>query len=371
MSEEIPFTVVLDNEQRVVSVSDAAGRPVSIEAKNPAFCAFLNWYCRQTAIKASNLAKLEIDDFFAHSISTAIDYCKTSGAMLFYANRSFEGIQVNLSFPPANGNGDGPYVRFYRLQQSAAAGKYSAAAFSDASIHPVVASLCVTEEVMSEMHRMLAEQGAGELQNIWSIPVERTFVYFDVSDFSKYPAGQQALIINVITVLSSRTSRWPIAIEDVREKCERRMCIGDGYIFVFTKAAHAASFAAYLACRVERLIADRNLMEFHFRVGIHTGPVYRFWDGGDWNYVGTGINDARRILEAIGTKQDDVVFMSHETRQEIARTQASQSVLNPVYNYLQNRGRRADKHGVLRRVYEVNHTAWLGGMMPRTGAGSL
>lgn len=57
------------------------------------------------------------------------------------------------------------------------------------------------------------------------------------------------------------------------------MCIGDGYIFVFREAMEATYFAAYLAHLIEVMVANRQLpVNFHFRMGVHVGPVYTFWE---------------------------------------------------------------------------------------------
>jgi class 3 adenylate cyclase len=97
---------------------------------------------------------------------------------------------------------------------------------------------------------------------------------------------------------------------------------------------------------------------------VHSGPVFRFWDGASWNYVGKGINEGARIVEAIGKDQDDVVFISSETRDQIIREEERDAIFNPTDEFLHNRGRRRDKHGEFRRVYEVNHNAWIGAIAP-------
>jgi hypothetical protein len=69
---------------------------------------------------------------------------------------------------------------------------------------------------------------------------------------------------------------------------EAKLCIGDGYIFVFQDALNAVQFAGQLARLIEVMGAKRLLpVEFHFRMGIHTGEVYCFWDSGrnGWNYI--------------------------------------------------------------------------------------
>jgi hypothetical protein len=141
-----------------------------------------------------------------------------------------------------------------------------------------------------------------------------------------------------------------------------RLCIGDGYIFVLKSALHAALFASYLAQLIEAMVAARKApVEFHFRIGVHVGLTYRFWDwgrgnDGGWNYIGDGITGGQRVLSAIGKDTDDVVFVSYDVRNRILSEAEDKVRRELILSHLQNRGRRADKHGTLRRVYEVNHT---------------
>jgi len=41
-----------------------------------------------------------------------------------------------------------------------------------------------------------------------------------------------------------------------------------------------------------RRAKDLLHVDFHFRIGVHVGDVYSFYDPGrkDWNYIGDGIN---------------------------------------------------------------------------------
>jgi hypothetical protein len=95
--------------------------------------------------------------------------------------------------------------------------------------------------------------------------------------------------------------------------------------------------------------------EFHFRMGLHVGPVRWFWDPRyqRWNYVGQGINGGNRVLSAIGKETDDVVFVSGDVRAAIRAEQVGST----LPKFMHNRGRRADKHNRLWRVYELNHSA--------------
>src|SRR5262249_45909577 len=142
----------------------------------------------------------------------------------------------------------------------------------------------------------------------------------DVSGFSKYPPGQQALVVNSLVWLTGDLGFWSYepAAEALRD-LEAQLCIGDGYIYVFRNPLMATFFAAYLAELIEQLVGRRQQMgprglhvEFHFRMGVHYGLVYRFYDPGreHWNYIGDGINGGSRVLSVIDKKYDDIVFVS-------------------------------------------------------------
>jgi class 3 adenylate cyclase len=185
-------------------------------------------------------------------------------------------------------------------------------------------------------------------------------VYLDVSDYSKYPPGQQVLVINSIVRIVKEFDFWNMgcAIE-AYQAVDGMICIGDGYIFVIKDPVTAAYFAAHLAYLIEALVARRHLpVPFHFRMGAHRGPVYSFWDPGrnNWNYIGEGINGGQRVLSAIGKDADDVLFVSGQMREALTAQDNGYSPCRQILSALHNRGRRADKHGNLWRVYEVNHT---------------
>jgi hypothetical protein len=282
----------------------------------------------------------------ATSIDAVVDYCKENGLMLHVSDARFDRKLLE----------DG-----LQLCHAVAAPVGSWAAASDPQIYGEPCPLRVSKSLLDEMDRRLQDDDLDVISKIAAKPVERTFVYFDVSDFSKQPSGHQAIIINTLTSLGGKSGEWTLACEDPRREQERSLCIGDGYIFAFRHAAPAVRFAGFLADRIYLGVAQGEIIEFHFRSGVHTGPVYRFWDGSDWNYVGQGINDARRILEAVGRNQDDVVFISDETRTQVTRHHAGSGAdfLDPSIGFLQNRGRRQDKHGGYHRVYELNHRGWI------------
>jgi hypothetical protein len=197
------------------------------------------------------------------------------------------------------------------------------------------------------------------VRRLSSWPIRRSFVYFDVSDFSRYKPGQQALVIQSLASLA-RDESWQMscAVCDAIQAIEAWLCIGDGYIFCFKDGILATYFAAWLARKIEEAVARQSIpVEFHFRASVHVGDVFCFWDMGrrDWNYIGMGINGGSRVLEAIGKDVDDVLFISNEVREHMIADTRQLSFKSRLLQSLQNRGRRSDKHGNIWRVYELNH----------------
>ena len=187
--------------------------------------------------------------------------------------------------------------------------------------------------------------------SIW--PVTRSFVYLDVSDFSKFATGEQLIVVNYL----QRFTEQIIRREWWEESPESRMCIGDGYIYVFRTPEAALHFACFMAMFIETLpVMEPLVLEFHFRIGLHYGEVNCFWDAGqgDWNYMGDGILGGKRVLDAGGKSVDDVVYLSVQTERAIRRWPPATHAVLP---HLTNIGRRTDKHGKMWRIYQANHNA--------------
>jgi class 3 adenylate cyclase len=214
-------------------------------------------------------------------------------------------------------------------------------------IGPRRSGVFVPNEVFDEMQADLHNE-VSSVRRLSSWPIVRAFVYLDISDFSKLPTGVQLLVIQALVKISVQ------AESDVSGKAEAKLCIGDGYIYVWDEAVGATRFAGYLAREIEMAVGEKRAPEFHFRIGVHIGLVRCFWDPGrnGWNYVGDGINGGNRVLSAIGKETDDVVFVSGQVRSKLLSSPGLVIVPN-----LHNRGRKADKHGRYWRVYEYNHSA--------------
>jgi class 3 adenylate cyclase len=218
-------------------------------------------------------------------------------------------------------------------------------------LRPRYGQLLVSEDLYQALCKEIQDD-CSAVRRHSSRPIERAFVFVDVSDFSKLASGVQLLVVLALIRLAADAQK------DVRA-AEAQLCIGDGYIYVFKDAAAATFFASCLARMIEEAVAGATAPDFHFRIGVHAGLVRCFWDPGrkDWNYVGDGINGAQRVLGAIGKETDDVVYVSAQVRQHILRSDWSGQVLAT----LDNKGRKADKHGKPWRVYQVNHIAFFTG----------
>lgn len=211
--------------------------------------------------------------------------------------------------------------------------------------------IIVSDSVYEALCREIQDETA-PIRRLSSRPIVRNFVYVDVSDFSKMATGLQLLVISALVRLAR-------AIQPRHDTLEAQLCIGDGYIFVFSEPVAATIFAAHMAQKIESDRAQGHIPEFHFRIGVHMGPVRCFWDPGrnGWNYVGDGINGGQRVLSAIGKETDDVVFVSGEIREELFKIPRLDPRREAVLPKMENRGRRMDKHGRAWRVYQLSHTA--------------
>lgn len=196
-------------------------------------------------------------------------------------------------------------------------------------------------------------------------PIERAFVYVDVSEFSEFTDFQQVRVTSALAQLTD-VKYW--CGEDSKYalgQLESSICIGDGFIYVIKSALAATYFAAYLAHLIECLRDLKRLpVDFHFRCGAHFGPVHCFWDRDrkDWNFIGDGINGGQRVLSAVGKERDDLCFISGQMREKAGTEPCpdpQRNLKNDLHEMLDNRGRHEDKHKRKWRVYEVVHSRWV------------
>lgn len=332
------------------------GKVIPLDDDNVDFCNFATW-----AAGGDVALPKEFRNKFPFENGSRF-YCRETTEQLFEAIKASGAI---LFAQPVNGGKwrirrTGRHTvggtRFWQIMQAYDASKGDqpdAVGFAARK-----STLHASGLLFSQIDATFCEEDSGfRCLSTW--PVRRAFVYFDISDFSRYDPGKQVLIINSLASLtSSAPATDSVAVINAFSALDTRICIGDGYIFCFKNSVDATFFAAHLAKQIETMNADGTLpVEFHFRCGVHVGDVYRFWDPGrgEFNYVGKGINDGCRVLEAIGKEVDDVVFVSKEVQQDLISADGWST--NTLLHSLQNRGRRADKHRELRRVYELNHMA--------------
>lgn len=310
-------------------------------------------------------------------VSTVIARCKNMGVRLWAVPDGEERWTLQGTAETARG-------KLVRLHEALTQDGNSLLAPNDAGVTGKKSNWLVSSKDFDTLNRELLN-GSSEVRRLSTWPIRRCFVFVDVSDFSRQRAGQQALIIGSIIAMVRGSAYWnhPDALKAWKD-LEAMLCIGDGYIFVLRDVVCATYFAAYLAQLVEVRVARRLVpVEFHFRMGVHVGPVYCFWDWGrgghesaeawveknghlqrtevgSWNYIGEGINGGQRVLSVIGKETDDVLFISGQVRQALTSQDDGSSPCREILNCLSNRGRREDKHHNTWRVYEVNHTSLCG-----------
>lgn len=296
---------------------------------------------------------MKISDFFnthAKTPEEVMALCKQRGLYLA-AKRSNEG-----RLPPA-------YTLRVRAKEGAKDGAnwelLEVAFDSEGNSVNHGSNIVVTAELMTQLNELVSDEDS-EFRHLIPVPIEKTFVYIDISDFTKHKPMQQAIIINSLSGVISM-------IENDMGKdsgIEAKLSIGDGYIVVFKEAWKAVEFGVRLAHCVEFLQAGLGFsglpIDYHYRMSAHTGPVFRFHDVGrnNWNYVGEGINGGQRVLDVMGKEIDDVFYISKETYHAVRHAPnvlGGRSIPGAIIANADNRGRKEDKHKRAWRVYQLNH----------------
>jgi hypothetical protein len=339
--------------QQVVRQPD--GGLVAIDENDQDFCDFLTWASYQVPPLDTPPYAIKRETLYFSDKLPMIEHCKRWGSMIYSqpelphdGHRFARGEIIHGPHGPA----------YYGLLQAVALPPGSGPT-APGGVTARPSNVFVTRRLFDDMQNRLAQED-DPIRRLSTCTIDRCFVYIDISDFSKYPPGQEVLIVNSILGVTEEPRYWtPGPALQAWHAVETKMCIGDGYIFVLRDPMLAVYFAAYLAQVLEVMVARRRMpVDFHFRMGVHIGPVYSFWDPGqkDWNYIGDGINGGQRVLSAIGKETDDVLFISGQVRQALTANNDDGDPYPRILASLQNRGRRADKHGMPWRVYEVNHS---------------
>jgi class 3 adenylate cyclase len=235
--------------------------------------------------------------------------------------------------------------------------------FNQSVISQKSLSALIHSDTFDELNREL-NNSHSVVPRAAAVLVDRTFVCIDVSEFSRGSTEDQLMMLRVLHHALTSTFAWlRPSMAYAAKSAEANICTGDGYIYVFEDAWDAAVFAASLASTLENYLAEKGVAPVHFRIGVHTGPVRWFWavgvnGQGSWNYVGDGINDARRVIEAIGKDKDDVVYLSAECRAAMRQHISENDDEDDGVSYTFNRGRHRDKHKKPHRLYELDHVRW-------------
>lgn len=346
-----------NNLKTITRTSD--GVRIKEDQESQDYCDCLSWLSSSQEPRLLNNYNFDSTGHFFDNEIRLVEHCKEQGLILYTAIKTRnQNPRIVIS---ELRKWSGKQFTFHRLERAVAlpgaTGQVAPGGVVGES-SDVWVSLALYSKIVDKLPDEMAD-----IRRLSSWPIKRSFVYLDVSDFSKFPAGQQALVINSIVRLVKDDRCWvgPHS-KFARAGLESQICIGDGYIFVFKQPTNATYFASYLAYLIEHLCA-RELtriipIEFHFRIGVHVDPVYCFYDPGrrDWNYIGDGINGGQRVLAAAGKEKDDVVYVSDKVRKAIAGEREEGSPNAELLANMNNRGRHMDKHHNMWRLYEMNHT---------------
>jgi class 3 adenylate cyclase len=366
-----PYRPERDEQGHLVRVLRQPGAvPILADPDDQAFCDFLTWAShQQPPPNISPYGPLVSRSHYFADMDRLVEHCKSRGHVI-YTTRAFPQEYQVMEHVGSPSQGPGEYNWSALPIAVAAPDGYARTATDGLSLAPSNTFLSARLRRALQEDLMRGDENS-PVRRLSTWRIRRAFVYLDVSDFSAHEGGQGLLVINSIIQLTGDPVRWHSYLGRLaQQSVEAKLCIGDGYIFVLTDPAAAVAFAACLAVLVELAVAGGAApVEFHFRIGVHYGPVYCFWDpgrgkDGHWNYTGDGINGGKRVIDAIGKDQDDVVFISDQVRREVRKGHPAATLTTQILEALNNRGRRLDKHGTYWRVYEVDHTKLTSGYIP-------
>jgi hypothetical protein len=355
------YQVEKDEKGHLIRVLRQPGDvPIPLDCEDQRFCDFLAYASHHMYPRPEipPYGSLPPDTYYFSDMDRLVKHCKHFGLLIYTSRDASNERQLidTSNYPFYLGGGD----RTLTALPIAVAPTEGKMQISQNGVVRAASKTFMTLRLLQALQKELKHGDENSpLRRLSTWTIDRAFVYLDVSDFSKYEPGQEVLIINSIVNILEDPDYWIAQLaESARKSIEAMLCIGDGYIFVLKNPEQATFFAAYLARLTEILVARKQTpVEFHFRMGVHFGPVYSFWDPGrnDWNYIGDGINGGQRVLQAVGKDQDDVVFVSGRVYEWLTAEDRGQNPCHDIVKALRNRGRKADKHGNLWRVYEVDH----------------
>ncbi|MFC1586726.1 hypothetical protein ACFL54_00310 [Planctomycetota bacterium] len=137
---------------------------------------------------------------------------------------------------------------------------------------------------------------------------DRGIVLIDLADFSKLSNDLQVRLI----------TRFQFYIRHMvnlhQQQVESVLSTGDGYFIIYREEGFS-SMLRFVMKLIQQLsfynFEDVGITKFYFRIAINIGRVHFFFDINErWNYVGDGINDAKRIIDFIPHEKENAVYLS-------------------------------------------------------------
>ena len=235
---------IVDGVNKVV---DGISVSVPLTIENQDFCDFLTWDCRQPhPIDPSISPPPGQHNFYFSDLTRLVENCRNRGMMIY--------VRREEDIPPTVGFGDvvdyapinGPVSGSFSVLREAVEDDDRMFHHETCGITSRQTNICVSPNLFNAINAGIADE-ASDIRRLVSWPIRRVFVYVDVSDFSTMPPGQQALVINSISNIVEKDA-WET---QTPRNYEAKLCIGDGYIFVFGDALDAVRFAGQLAMLVE------------------------------------------------------------------------------------------------------------------------
>ncbi len=336
---------------KIVKCYGETREEVKVDPQSQDYCDFLTWWAEDMS-RVNVAMTMDKCVFFAEPSKLA-SYCKERGLLLFAGS---DGLKLLRGFPGQH-NVLGDY--FDRLTTASLIPSDSPTTYVESARYSLL-DACISEKAKRRFDDEIANEDS-ELRKYTTVPIDRSFSYIDISDYSKFTSLEQVRVIKDLVDMSDYVEQLLGLFGRLPGGIEAKLCLGDGYIFVFKSVIEAVLFSAQLANLIEIAVATKKVaVPMHFRMGVHVGSVYFFFDPGrkDWNYCGDGINGGSRVLQAIEKEKDDVVFISGQARNRLIEMASNNTDFHlwSIINSLVNRGRRNDKHGNPWRVYEFNHT---------------
>jgi len=137
---------------------------------------------------------------------------------------------------------------------------------------------------------------------------ERGVMLIDLADFSKLSNDNQVRLITRFQFYVGHL------VKIHKKQVESVLSTGDGYFIMFRESGFS-SMLKFVMRLIQQLsfynFEDVGVNKFYFRIALNIGTVHFFYDINDrWNYVGDGINDAKRIIDFIPNDKENAVFVA-------------------------------------------------------------